>query len=67
MNARPIAPVTYRIIKIADPRSRGACYWFEIESMTADGGRHHVATCDTRDEAREMLKHLEAATAKANQ
>jgi hypothetical protein len=67
MNARPIAPVTYRIIKISDPRSRGACYWFEIESMTADGGRHHVATCDTREEAREMLKQLEAATAKANQ
>ena len=67
MNSRPIAPVTYRIIKIADPRSRGGCYWFEIESMTADGGRHHVATCDTRAEAREMLRQLEAATAKANQ
>jgi len=67
MNARPIAPVTYRIVKIADPRSRGACYWFEIESMTADGGRHHVATCDTREEAGEMLEQLEAATAKANQ
>ena len=51
----------YRVIKISDPRSRGACYWFEIESVTADGARYHVATCDTREEARELVKALRAA------
>ena len=65
--ARRIAPATYRIVKISDPRSRGACYWFEIESLENDGNRRLVAMCDTRDEARELLKQLEAATAKANQ
>lgn len=65
--ARFIAPATYRIVKISDPRSRGACYWFEIESMAADGTRRLVATCDTREEARELLKQLEAANANAGQ
>jgi len=49
---------TYRIIRIADPRSRGACAWFEIEGSNPAGDRWHVATCDTREEAREMLKAI---------
>lgn len=49
----------YRIIKISDPRSRGACYWFEIEAVHADGSRLHVATCDDRREARELVAQLE--------
>ena len=53
--------MAYRVIKISDPRSRGLCYWFEIESVTADGARYHVATCDTRQEARELVKALRAA------
>ena len=51
----------YRVVKISDPRSRGACYWFEIESITADGARQHVATCETREEARELVKSMRAA------
>jgi hypothetical protein len=34
---------TYRIVRITDPRSGGACSWFEVEGMAADGGRWHVA------------------------
>lgn len=54
---------TYRIVRIADPRSRGACYWFEIEGLAADGSRWHVATCDDRREARELVRQIEAADA----
>ena len=50
----------YRIIRIRDPRSRGACGWYEIEGMNAAGDRWHVATCDDRREARELLKAIEA-------
>jgi hypothetical protein len=54
---------TYLIRKISDPRSRGACYWFEVEALEADGRRSWVATCDDRQEARELVRHLEAAEA----
>ena len=54
---------TYRIVRIVDPRSGGACSWFEVEGMAADGGRWHVATCDTRTEARELVRQVEAADA----
>ena len=53
----------YRILKISDPRSRGACYWFEIEGMNAAGDRWHVATVDTRAEARQLVATIEAADA----
>jgi hypothetical protein len=58
------APIAYRAVKISDPRSRGACYWFEIESIDADGARRHVATAESREEARELLRQLRAAAAK---
>lgn len=51
MNATP----TYRVRKISDPRSRGACYWFEIEATATNGTTWHVATVDTKEEARELL------------
>jgi hypothetical protein len=50
----------YRILKISDPRSRGACYWFEIEATSTNGARWHVATVDTRPEARELVAKIEA-------
>lgn len=55
---------TYRILKISDPRSRGACYWFEVEGMTAAGERWHVATVDTRAEARQLVASIEADDAR---
>lgn len=62
MDNTPHNPTTvYRIIRIADPRSRGACCWYEIESITPDGARYHVATCDDRQEARELVKAMRAA------
>lgn len=48
----------YRIIRVADSRSRGACAWYEIEGSDTAGRRWHVATHDTREEAREMLKAI---------
>lgn len=44
--------------KIRDPRSRGACYWYEIERVHADGRRDYVATAESRDEARDILRRL---------
>ena len=55
----------YRIIRIADPRSRGACAWYEIEGCNAAGDRWHVATCDDRREARDLLAAIEAQIAAA--
>jgi hypothetical protein len=55
----------YRIIRIADPRSRGACAWYEIEGCNAAGDRWHVATCDDRQEARDLLAAIEAQIAAA--
>lgn len=52
---------TYRILKISDPRSRGACYWFEVEGLNAAGDRWHVGTVDTRAEARQLVATIEAA------
>lgn len=56
-------PHAYRIVRVADPRSRGACSWYEIEGIAADGARWHVATCDDRHEARETVRRIEAAEA----
>jgi hypothetical protein len=53
----------YRIIRISDPRSRGACSWYEVEGCNAAGHRWHVATCDDRREARELVRSIEAAEA----
>ncbi len=58
---RPIAPARYAARKISDPRSRGACYWFEVESIDADGRRSFVAIADTREEARDIVRRLNAA------
>ena len=53
---------TYRIKKISDPRSRGTCYWFEILAQRG-GDRWSVGTYDTKDEAREAIAQIRAATA----
>ena len=54
---------TYHIKKIRDPRTPGF-YWYEIEGRDGEAGeRHQVAICDTRDEAREMLRAIKAETA----
>ena len=51
---------TYRIKRIADPRSRGVCYWFEIlDQRGADAWS--VGSYDTKDEARQMLAQIKAA------
>jgi len=50
----------YRIIRTPDPRSRGAVSFFDVESVTADGRRSWIATVDTRDEARDLIRRLEA-------
>jgi hypothetical protein len=55
---------TYRIKRIADPRSRGVCYWFEILAQRGED-RWSVATYDTREEARTALAQIRAATAAA--
>ncbi len=55
---REVCPC-YRIIRIADPRSRGACAWFEVEAFDA-GNRWLVATVDTRREAIDLVNTLEA-------
>ncbi len=62
---RPIAPARYAARKISDPRSRGACYWYEVESVDADGRRAFVAVADTRDEARDLVRRLAAAAKSA--
>ncbi len=59
----PTPAPRYAARKIADPRSRGACYWFEVERIEADGRRSWVATCDDRDEARELVRRLTAEAA----
>jgi len=52
---------TYRIITIKDPRTPGFRWW-EIEARdTATGQTETVAVCDTKDEARQLLRAMEAA------
>ena len=50
---------TYSLHKIQDPRTPGF-YWFEVEATT-NGQAETVAVCDTRAEARELLRHMEKA------
>ena len=51
---------TYRIITIRDPRTPGFRWW-EIEARNAATGTTEiVAVCDTKDEAREVLRAMEA-------
>jgi hypothetical protein len=42
---------TYRIKRVSDPRSRGLCYWFEVEGRSASGARWQVGIYDKKDEA----------------
>jgi hypothetical protein len=51
---------TYRIKRIADPRSRGVCYWFEILAQRG-ADAWSVGSYDTKDEARQMLAQIKAA------
>jgi hypothetical protein len=60
---RALAAPRYVTRKITDPRSRGACCWFEVEAVHVDGSRDHVATADTRDEARGIVAAMRAAAA----
>lgn len=49
--------MTYRMLKIRDPRSPGV-YWYEIEGRTAEGRVETVAVCDTREEAVSVLRAM---------
>lgn len=52
---------TYRLLKIRDPRTPGFC-WYEIEGRNATTGETWTAAvCDTKDEARDTLRAMEAA------
>lgn len=50
----------YRIIRTPDARSRGAVSFFDVERVAADGRRQWIATTDSRAEARELVRSLEA-------
>jgi hypothetical protein len=52
--------IAYRIIRTPDARSRGAVSFFDVESVAADGRRQWIATTDSRAEARELVRGLEA-------
>jgi hypothetical protein len=52
--------MTYRLLKIQDPRTPGFCWW-EIEARAGDGTAETVAVCDTKEEARDTLKAMRAA------
>lgn len=52
---------TYRILTIRDPRTPGF-RWYEIQGRNASTGETWTAAvCDTRQEARETLRVMEAA------
>jgi hypothetical protein len=51
----------YRIVSHRD--SRGG-RWFDVETIAANGGRLFVASLDTREEARELVRQLEAHAAR---
>ena len=54
---------TYKIVRERMERSPG-CYWFAVDAVNADGSGYRVADgLDTRDEARELVKQIKAATA----
>jgi hypothetical protein len=54
---------TYKIVRERMERSPG-CYWFAVDAVNADGAAWRVADgLDTRDEARELVKQIKAATA----
>lgn len=53
--------VTYRLLKIQDPRTPGF-FWYEIEGRDpATSATWCAAICDTRDEARETIAALRDA------
>ena len=55
---------TYKIVRERMERSPG-CYLFAVDAVNADGSGYRVADgLDTRDEARELVKQIKAATAK---
>lgn len=51
---------TYSLHKIQDPRTPGF-FWYEIEATTY-GETITVAVCDTKEEAREMIKAMRENT-----
>jgi len=52
---------TYRIRKIRDPRTPGF-FWYEIEGRNSETGEQWTAAvCDTLAEARDTLRHMDAA------
>lgn len=54
MTTATYAPL-FRIVRTRTGRGD----MFDVEGFTADGGRWHVATCDDRHEARELVRRLE--------
>lgn len=54
---------TYKIVRERMERNPG-CYWFAVDAVAADGSGYRVADgLDTREEARELVKQIKAATA----
>jgi hypothetical protein len=54
--------VTYRLLKIRDPRTPGF-FWYEIEGRDPNSGSTWCAAiCDTREEAREKIDAMREAT-----
>jgi len=51
----------YRIVRHRDRREG---VWFDVETIAANGGRLFVASLDTREEARELVRQLEAHAAR---
>jgi hypothetical protein len=52
----------YIIRKVSDPRSRGACFWFEAFAVSPAGAESFVGIFDTRQEAREAIRAIRAAS-----
>ncbi len=56
MNTPDTPAPCYRIVRGRDSRF---CQWFDVETVAADGARAIVATLDTMDEARDLVRILE--------
>ena len=54
-------PVTYVVVRERMERNRG-CYWFAIDAVLEGGAKVRVADAiGTKEEAREMVKHMKEA------
>lgn len=57
----PTPAPCYRIVRHRDRREG---VWFDVESLDAAGRRAIVATLDTRDEARDLVRRLDMRAAR---